>query len=356
MRIRNITLVIGLFSILNYAYGQSSFSFQGQLITPGTKAHFKVPISDGEHSTIVPITVFCGLKNGPTLGITAGIHGYEYPPILAGQQLLKRINPKVLSGVVILVQIANLDGFMNRSPFINPKDGKNLNRQFPGDAKGTITERIAAFITDTVIAKSDYFLDMHGGDASEDLLSYTAYYSNDAMPKVSLKGRQMAASLNFDRMVVFNTNGKNYMAKNKPSLYCSAEAFKRGIPSVDIECGGLGKVEERTVENIVEGVINMLQHLNFLNTAEAKTPQQKQLFITDRSYIKSNHDGIFYPTKVSGDYVIKGMKIGEITDYFGTVLETIYANDMGIVLLIIGTPPVHKNETLAVLGRVTEKN
>ncbi|TCP22975.1 hypothetical protein EV195_110106 [Tenacibaculum skagerrakense] len=331
--------------------GQSSFVFFGEEVKPGTKKHFEIPINDTNNSTIIPVTVFCGILDGKTLGITAGIHGYEYPPILAGQKLIKSINPKSLKGVVILVQISNLASFQKRSPFVNPLDNKNLNRMFPGKKDGTISERIANFITKEVISKSDYFLDIHGGDASEDLMSYSAYYSNSSFPNTSLKGKKMAESLLFENTVVFNTNGKSFMKKNLPSLYCSAEAFKRGIPSVDIECGGLGKVENKSVHQIESGVLNMMKHLEM--TIDSPNPRfnKRYNYITERTYHKSSFNGIFYANKRSGDYVTKGMEVGTVTDYFGNIQEIIYAKSDGVILIITGTPPVNKNETILVIGK-----
>ena len=354
MRLILVLILLVSFILPQTSFTQSSFSFQGTSINPGSKQHFTVPISDGKDSTFIPITIFCGAKDGPTLGITAGVHGYEYPPIMASQKLIHSIDPQQLKGVVILVQIANLSSFSNRSPFINPLDKKNLNRVFPGSERGSITERMANFITQNVIIKSDFFLDMHGGDASEDLTSYAAYYANENMLEASNIGKSMAQSLLFDYIIVFNTNEKNYIKKDQPSLYCSAEAFKRGIPSVDLECGRLGLAEPQAIQKIEQGVLNMLDQLQMLSTNTTKTNLSKYLTISNRSFISSGHTGIFYPTKQSGDYVSKGMKLGTITNFFGETLDSIYADMDGVILLIVGTPPINKGETIAVIGCVNK--
>ncbi|WP_020529739.1 succinylglutamate desuccinylase/aspartoacylase family protein [Flexithrix dorotheae] len=333
-------------------FGQKSFYFDGKEVKPKTKQHFSIPIINGEDSTLLPVSVFNGIAEGPVLGITAGVHGYEYPPIIAAQKLIKSINPETLKGVVILVQISNPEGFSKRTPYLNPQDGKNLNRVFPGSNQGTITEKIAHFITQNVIAKSDFFLDMHCGDAPEDLMSYSAYYSNESMPAVSNKGKEMAVSLDYDHVVVFNTKGKKYMEKQEPSLYCSAEAFKRGKPAVDIECGRLGVADPQLIDKIESGVLNLLEYLEMLPASGEKQPAKAPLMITERHYVSAKHSGIFYPEKVSGEYVAEGMKIGYITNYFGEVIEPVYASENGIILLIIGTPPISTDETIAVIGKV----
>ena len=281
MKLKSFILFICFISG-KYSLAQSSFTFCGNTIDAGTKQHFKIPVVDDEHKTFIPITVFCGVEKGPVLGITAGVHGYEYPPIIAAQRLITSVNPKTLKGVLILVQIANIESFKSRSPYVNPLDDKNLNRSFPGDVKGSITEKIADFITNNIIDKSDFFLDMHAGDAPEDLMPYSAYYSNSSKQNASQQGKEMAKSLLFNHIVVFSTDGKDYIKEDKPSLYCSAEAFKRGIPSADIECGGLGKSEKEAVLKIETGVLNMLKHLGMTTTSNEAKTNNSYKFIKDR--------------------------------------------------------------------------
>ncbi|MEM9823144.1 MAG: M14 family metallopeptidase, partial [Bacteroidota bacterium] len=301
MNIRSLFILL-IFNLLYLSLvGQTPFEFEGQKVAPGTKQHFTVELSGVQHNAQIPITVFHGKTDGSVLGITTGVHGYEYAPILAGQTLIETINPDDLSGTIILVQIANVASFLGRSPYTNPKDGKNLNRVFPGDPNGTITERIADFISQKVISRSDFFVDIHSGDAPEDLMAYSAYYQNDQLPEVSEIGRQMAAHMGYDHVIVFKTTGKNYMQKDQPSLYCSAQAFKQGIPAVDVECGRLGMIEQVFVDKIVIGVTSLLKHLDFLDGSPI--PPNAIAYIDNRSSQSSQQTGFFYPQKSSGDYV-----------------------------------------------------
>lgn len=349
---KKISLLISAVLISVFATAQSSYYFQNKEIKAGTKEQFMVPIVTGKDSTFIPVSVFNGVKDGETLGITAGVHGYEYAPILGAQKLVNSINPEKLKGVVILVQLAGLESFLGRSPYTSPVDGKNLNRSFPGMECGTNTEKVAYFITTNIIAKADYFLDMHSGDGPEDLMSYGAYYSNSAMPATSAKGKEMAIALGFDHVVIFNTDGKDYMREDGLSLYTTAEAFKRGIPSIDIECGRLGIVEEVAVRKVEESVLNLLDYLDFFSFTQPKAESNSPIIISSRIYTASNFDGIFYPAKKAGDYVARGMKLGHVTDYFGNILQTIYAEDDGLLLMIIGTPPINKGEDVTVIAKV----
>ncbi|MEL7339131.1 MAG: M14 family metallopeptidase [Bacteroidota bacterium] len=328
--------------------GQNSFSFNDQQVSPGQKAHFLITLSDGQQQADIPITVFHGAQQGPVLGITAGVHGYEYAPILAGQQLIDKLDPETLRGTIILVQIANLASFLGRSPYLNPLDGKNLNRVFPGAADGTITARIAYYLSENVIARCDYFIDMHSGDAPEDLRPYTAFYHHDSLVAISQKGREMAIHMGFDHVVRFDATKQDYAKPEFPSLYCSAEAFKRGIPAVDVECGKLGMIEEPLIEKIVMGVKSLMKHLEMIEGEPLASAGV--LLFEERFSLSSKHTGIFYPLKSSGDYVQKGMKLGYITDFFGQVVEEVYADQSGIILYMLGTPPVNVGETLFSIG------
>ena len=193
---------------------------------------------------------------------------------------------------------------------------------------------------------------MHSGDAPEDLMAYAAYYQHDQLPDVSETGRQMALHMGFDHVVVFKTTGKDYMAPENPSLYCSAEAFKQGVPAVDIECGRLGIVEPKYVDKIVFSIESLLQHLEM----KAGNPFSSSgiALIEDRFYLSSNYTGFFYPQKSSGDFVTKGMQIGSITDFFGKPLQTIKANTNGVILYMLGTPPVNKGETVVNIGVIKQ--
>ncbi|AXT54517.1 hypothetical protein D1815_01675 [Aquimarina sp. AD1] len=344
-----LLLYVFIFFVAN-GIAQNSFIFQNKSIKPGTKENFKIPVVSDKDSTYIPVTIFHGLKSGPVLGITAGVHGYEYPPILAAQQLNQKINPTKLSGTIILVQIANVPAFLGRSPFLNPLDNKNLNRSFPGDANGSITERMADVLTKEVIARSNFFVDIHAGDAPEDLRSYNAWYQSEALPQVSRKGKEMALAMGFDYTIIFNIKKERLQT---PSLYCSQEAFHRKIPSVDIECGKLGIPDKMETNRIVDGMFSLLVHLNMMSSSSNdESVSTKPIIVAKRFTIKSLSTGLFYSDKKAGDFIKKGEPVGYITDFFGNTLENIKASQNGMILYMIGTPPINKGETIMNVGMI----
>lgn len=345
---KNLIFLISLLLItLSQAHARvKPFEFNGQKIQPGTKLSVILPIITATDSTFIPITVFQGVKEGPVLGITAGVHGLEYAPIMAAQALIKNLDPTQMSGTVILVQVANVPGFLSRSLRVNPLDNKNLNRVFPGQVNGTSTEKIAWIISTQIISRCDFFLDMHDGDANGDLRPYSGYYNYFDKPAVSEKAKQMAIALGFDFIVQFG----NEPSLTEASIYCSREATKRNIPAADIECGGKGMVDEKNVIQILGAVKSLMYHLHILEGQPNIV--QNPVFIAKRTSVASEHTGIFYSDISSGDYVKKGMKLGYITDLFGKKISDVTCPEDGVVLYKTFNPPIKKGDGLFSIGHI----
>lgn len=303
---------------------------------------------DGK-ATVIPVTVVNGSADGPVLALVAGIHGAEYSPIVAMQQLAGHIDPAELSGAVIIVHIANLPAFRGRTIYFGPDDLKNLNRSFPGDPGGTITERIAHAITDQIIGQSDYLIDIHSGDANESLRpSYSAYYADAGDAALIEQSRRMAVAFGLGIIVQF----RGEVGPPETAVYTSAQAVARGVPAMDVESGELGLAADRYVEPIVEGALSVMRELEMLPGTSAAA--QAPLFIGERARVYSDHDGIWYANERvrTGDFVNEGSLLGVITDYHGNPLAEITAPASGILLILFATPPVNQGDNLAVVGLV----
>ena len=116
----------------------------GLAVERGAKLRTMLPVPNTQIE--IPITIINGAADGPTLLVTAGIHGGEYPGIAAAMELGGELEPEQLHGRLIMLHPVNIQGFWARREFIVPEDGKNLNRVFPGRADGTLSEKIAYLI------------------------------------------------------------------------------------------------------------------------------------------------------------------------------------------------------------------
>src|SRR5215813_4526057 len=107
--------------------------------------------------TRMPVTLVRGVAAGPVLCVTAGVHGGEYPGIEAAIRTAAWLDPKDVGGTVIIVHIVNLPAFHGRNIYVCPLDGKNPNRVFPGNPKGTVSERLAHTLFSEVIARAQFY-------------------------------------------------------------------------------------------------------------------------------------------------------------------------------------------------------
>src|ERR1700678_4533741 len=191
--------------------------------------------------TTIPISVYKGSKPGPVLALTAGIHGYEYPPILA----LQKLQIKKLAGTLIVVHVANMPSFLGRTVYFSPLDGKNLNRVFRASKDGTESEQSAHAIATEVIDKCDYLLDLHCGDGNESLRPYV-YQTITADAALNTRIEELVAHCGFDHIVIDRNRPQDPAA----SVYCANTAVTRGKPAVTVEAGFLGVPDEKSARMI----------------------------------------------------------------------------------------------------------
>ncbi|MBS24575.1 MAG: succinylglutamate desuccinylase [Gammaproteobacteria bacterium] len=313
------------------------------------RGFLEVPAMQNDPGTVIPITIHNGSSPGPTLSLIAGIHGSEYSPILSMQKVSELIDPTELAGTLVIVHIANMPAFTGRTIYFGPQDRKNLNRSFPGDPEGTVTERVAHVLTTEIIDKSDYMLDIHSGDANESLRpSYSAYYAEAGGKEVIAESRRIAIAFGLETIVQF---AGDYDSLDE-AIYTSAQAVKRGVASMDVESGELGMIDDSYINPITNGVLNVMRELEMI-AGEPYLPTNP-LFINDRARIYSEHNGIWYadPLVKTGDYVSEGTALGVITDYHGNELETVRAPASGVLLILFGTPPVNEGDNIVVVGKV----
>jgi predicted deacylase len=275
--------------------------------------------------------------------LIAGNHGYEYPPILALQRLRGQIDPAELSGRIFMVHAANMPSFLGRTVNFSPVDGKNLNRVYPGNSGGTVSERIAYAITTEIIEKADFVLDLHCGDGNEWLRPYV--YLNitgdDAMDKAIAR---LVMAFGIDHVVV----DRNRPTDPARSLYCSTTAITRGKPAMTVESGSLGMSDEESVERIVAGVHGVLHELRMKEGGPS--PLSRAVYLDPTEVVSSPETGILYAQVECNQTVPKGALLAHITDFFGKTIAEVRSPLDGLVLYIVATPPITKGQPMACVG------
>ncbi|MFD0796346.1 succinylglutamate desuccinylase/aspartoacylase family protein [Maribacter chungangensis] len=305
------------------------------------KENIRIGFQDSRNNqTFLPVSILKGKSEGPVFTIIAGVHGFEYPPIVSVQELLREIDIDSLSGTIIIIPIANTASFYSRTSIVNPNDQVNLNGAFPGKSTGSVTQKIADFITTTIIPASDVFLDIHGGGVNEDLIPFALFYDNQNYPQQTKKARELTEISGFEYVVSYPFT----LRDDEPAKYVFKQASQDGKVALSFESGKLGNVQQDAVSFIKNGVYNMLGNMKMYNKGTGPSPSLIQL--NNPTYINSNEKGIFYSSYKAGDAVKKGDVVGYITDEFGEKLEEFKADASGIILYKISTPPVNVDDTL----------
>jgi len=330
--------------------GQEAAVFGSLKVRPGQALSgvLEVPAGEGGSASI-PVTVIHGAKKGKTLALVAGVHGYEYPPILATYRLKAMIDPKALAGTVIIVHIANLPSFQRRTIYYNPSDWKNLNRVFPGDPAGTLSQRIAYVLTEEVVKKCDGLIDLHCGDGNEALVPYS-YWMISGVKKTDDFTRAMALAFGIKHIIIDESRSKDA----KDSKYLGNTAILFGKPAITTESGLLGRTDEESIRRNVDGILSVMRLFGMIEGEP--TYAADPVWIDRYEVMTSQTDGLFYPQAEMGHYVRKGQKVGYTTDFEGRVKEELRAPFSGILLYIINTPPTSKGEPLFEVGRIKDEN
>lgn len=260
----------------------------------------------------IPVVVIAGAKEGKTVGFLGGTHGTEYASIEGLIRATKELDPTKMSGNVIAVTVLNGPHFEHKSAFMSPVDRLNQNRQFPGTPDGTLSQRTAYVVFQEIVSRCDALADLHGGDIGEDI---------DSMMIAGRGGGEEVEKMALDMAKCFDTDYISLLPESIKGLTLSAQTLY-GIPCVTSEAGAPYPVRERHIRFHYDGVMNILKYFKIL---EGK-PRMVDPVINPKSVsFKAEHGGIWHGFHEVGEWVKKGEKIGEVTDLFGDILQTITA-------------------------------
>jgi predicted deacylase len=320
----------------------------GIVAQPGQQASGYITVPDGvDPGTKIPVTVIQGSKSGPVLALVAGTHGSEYTSIVALQRVRARVDATKLTGSLILVHMSNPTTFYGRRIYWSP-DGKNLNRVYPGQADGTLSQRIAYAITSEVIARATFLVDMHCGDGNESLRPYS-YWQVTGDPALDAAGKRLALAFGLDHIVI----DRERPADPDKTLYLSNTAVRRGKPAITVESGGVGQTDEPSVQAQEAGALSVMKELGMLEAPSVRV--LKPLFVDRSEVVTSPATGVWHPLVQKMQSVATGTLLGQLTDPFGNVLHELRAPFAGEVLYVVATPPVSEGEPLAFVGHLTEE-
>ena len=260
----------------------------------------------------VPIMIAKG-KPGPTLGITAALHGNELNGILTIQNFWKALDPEALQGTVVLIPVLNTPGFLNGTREFY--DGKDLNRIMPGKPNGTSAEVYAHAITSNILPHFDYLIDLHTASFGRiNSLYVRASLQNETIKKLAL--------LQNPQIIVNKTGPRGSLRR---------EAEAQGIPAITVEIGDPNIFQQKYIKPSLSGLSNALITLNMIEGSLeiADTPPA---VCQNSNWVYAKNAGILRVFPALADRVTKNEIIAEITDIYGEAIDRIKAHSDGHVI------------------------
>lgn len=308
---------------------RESFPIGGVRMRAGTTRELSLPITrmvTGAEVS-VPVRIVHGREDGPVVWLTAATHGDEVVGIEVIREVLTSLSPKTFRGTLVAVPIVNVLGFMAGDRYL--PDRRDLNRSFPGSARGSLASRIAHLLMTEVIRKGSVGIDLHTGAFGRTNLPQVRGDLDDP------ETRSLAEAFGAPVM---------YHAKLRDGSLRAA-AREVGCRVLLYEAGESWRMDDWAVAAGVAGVRRVLAALNMIDGADAVPDGANQECRTS-GWVRARNTGILMLDVDLGQHVSIGQRLGVLTGSFGKTVRLVRADRAGIVIGRAQTPLVNSGDAL----------
>ena len=303
----------------------------GQFIDPGERAEVRLNIAKLPSHTEIDLALFVyrGKEPGPTLLLTASLHGDE----VNGTETLRRMIRQELlvpeCGTVIAVPIVNVYGFIQQTRAL--PDGKDLNRSFPGSKSGSLARQLAHTLMTEVIPHIDYGIDLHTGGAAR-----------TNFPQVRCDfTREESVRLAHAFGAPFILNSSEIDGSFRKAACDAAKTI------IVYEGGESSRMDERSITEAMDGIQRVMRHLGMRNTV---VPEGSPVVLADSSWVRAKIAGLFHPLVEYGDEVRQGQVCAHIGDPYGGEMLEVHAAHAGYIIGLNYQAVVHAGDALIHIG------
>lgn len=309
-----------------------NMTFLGVSAKPGTIERTRVRVGDLADGTpiTIPVAMIRGTSDGPTLYIQAGLHGDELTGIQIAREALPTIDPRRIRGTVVVVPLANVPAHMTRTRgYLNEERWLiDINRIFPGNPGGLLSERIADVLFNEFLRHSDMTLDLHSALDGCDIAPFV-YIDPADDESGTLEIRERVARA-FGTPYLYYKPGGAKLGTSDLSRSMRTQAEKIGKPDFTAEMGESRRVSWQHVPMGVRGIHNSLRAMA-MEDGEPEGPAQQRRF-SKISLAHADKGGGLRMKRHLGDEVRQGDVLAEILDVFGDTVEEVKSPTDGFVL------------------------
>jgi len=307
------------------------FTLAGVSVRPGQRTIVDLPVAGlYTHTPLnMPVHIIRGRSEGPTLFVSAAIHGDEINGVEVIRRLLKLSLLNSLKGTLLAVPVVNVFGFVHLSRYL--PDRRDLNRSFPGSERGSVAARLANLFAREIIDRSDYGIDIHTG---------ALHRANLPQVRANLDDEQtLALARVFGVPVMINSNVRDGSLRE--------HAAEQGIPTLLYEAGEALRFDETGIRGGVRGVVSVMREIGMLRPQRRGKPVLREPVLARRSsWVRAPVSGVLRLSKTLGARVDKDEHLGFIADPFGNQEVALHSPVSGLVIGRTRLPPVHEGDAV----------
>lgn len=307
-------------------------------VDPGYRTQVDLPIADlSIHVPLaMPVHVINGAEDGPVLFISAAIHGDELNGVEIIRRIIKLAALRRLRGALIAVPIVNVPGFLNLSRYL--PDRRDLNRSFPGSAKGSLAARLAEMFVDQILSNATHGIDLHTGAVHRE--NYPQIRVDLDNPAAEPMARAFGAPL------VVNS------ASRDGSLREAAD--KRDVPVIVYEAGEALRFDETAIRTGLWGVIGVMEHLGMLPKQKRGSETEAPVILRESSWVRAPASGVIRMRQPIGAEVEDGELLAVVSDPLGETETDIKSPMDGVIVGRTNLPLAHEGDALFHIGSTGE--
>lgn len=288
----------------------------GEEILPGERKQLALTVAKLYDFTDmkIPVEVVRGAADGPTLFISAAIHGDEINGVDIVRRLLKHRLLKSIKGTLIAIPIVNVFGFNDKSRYL--PDRRDLNRSFPGAEQGSLASQVAYIFRTEIVSKATHGIDLHTGAIHRRNLP-------QIRADLSVAGNLALASA-FGAPVILDASPRDGSLREMVN--------EKKIPMLLYEAGTALRFDHRAALIGVEGILNVMRSIGMLPPLKIAQPVMQPYIARSSQWVRAPISGIFITRKKLGERVVKGDKLGFITNPFGDYEYAILSPTDGVII------------------------
>ena len=308
----------------------------GTEISPGDQITIDLPLpSLYTHTQIhMPVRVVRGRRPGPSLFVSAALHGDEINGVEIIRRLLALPALRRLRGTLIAVAVVNVYGFIAHSRYL--PDRRDLNRSFPGSEKGSLTARLAHQFMEQIVANATHGIDLHTGAIHRANLPQIRASLN--APEVSKLARAFGAPVIIDTELLDGSLRR-------------AVAERSGMPMLHYEGGEALRFDEFAIRAGVRGVVSVMRALGMLPAVKHHRALPEPVIANSSGWVRAPQSGIMRAAKPLGARVAKDEVLAVVSDPFGERDEPVPARFSGLIIGRTNLPLISEGEALFHIAR-----